>query len=85
MLDRALAAVVTPGNAENAARHVWGYFKTISTDKERDVFSRKLARYRDGKLSLQAVHKALKLLALQYEASYLLQSLYFEDWRGAGA
>lgn len=85
LLDQALAAGVTPGNAENAAQHVWGYFKDKATDKERDAFFQKLSRYRDGKLSLHAVHNALYQLVIQYGEPYLLQSLYFEDWRGAGA
>lgn len=79
-LDAALASDIRPGNAENAAQHVWGYFKGKVTEKEREAFFRQLARYRSGAASLSSVRRMLYKLAQTHGESYLLQSLYFEEW-----
>ena len=80
LLDAALATEIKPGNAENAAQHVWGYFKGKATDKERLAFFRQLERYRSGTASLATVRRMLYKHAQTHGESYLLQSLYFEEW-----
>ena len=80
LLDAALARDISPGNAENAAQHVWGYFKGKAAEKEKLAFFRQLERYRAGTASLATVRRMLYKHAQTHGESYLLQSLYFEEW-----
>lgn len=80
LLDTALSEEIKPGNAENAALHVWGYFKDKVTDKERQSFFKQLERYRSGTNGLGPVRRMLYGLAQKYNESYLLSSLYFDEW-----
>ena len=77
LIEDALAKETQPGGAENAAQHVWGYFKNKSSEKERVQFQRNLENYRTGTVSISTVKRQLLKLAEKYEESYLLQSLYF--------
>lgn len=65
------------GYSENAALHVWGYFKEIATENEEQLFHKKLKQFREGTLSLAAMKRYLWKLAEKYQVSYLLHSLYF--------
>ncbi|MGP6146426.1 UV DNA damage repair endonuclease UvsE [Jeotgalibaca sp. A122] len=60
-----------PGYIENAAEHVWGYFKDQATPAERKQFERNLAKGAPAPIKRQ-----LLKLATKYEVDYLLQSLY---------
>ena len=76
-IEDALAKETQPGAAENAAQHVWGYFKSKATPQERKVFEKKIENYRNGTGSLGTVKRQLFKLAMKYDEKYLLQSLYF--------
>lgn len=65
------------GYSENAALHVWGYFKEIATENEGQVFHKKSEKFREGTLSLAALKRYLWKLAEKYQVSYILRSLYF--------
>lgn len=65
------------GYSENAALHVWGYFKNMATEKEEQTFRKRLEKYREGTLSLAALKRYLWKLTEKYQVNYLLQSLYF--------
>ncbi|PTQ85926.1 UV-damage endonuclease [Trichococcus patagoniensis] len=77
LIDTAFAEEIRPGYAENAAAHVWGYFKKHATDAERRQYEKNLANYRNGTGTLATVKRQLFKLAEKYETEYLLQSLYF--------
>jgi UV DNA damage endonuclease len=77
LIDAAYAEEIRPGYAENAAAHVWGYFKKQATDAERRQYEKNLANYRKGIGTLSALKRQLFKLTEKYEAEYLLQSLYF--------
>ncbi|SFF03687.1 UV DNA damage repair endonuclease UvsE [Trichococcus pasteurii] len=77
LIDTAFAEEIRPGYAENAAAHVWGYFKKHVTDAERRQYEKNLASYRNGTGTLAILKRQLFRLAEKYEAGYLLQSLYF--------
>ena len=77
LIDTAFAEELRPGYAENAAAHVWGYFKKHATDTERRQYEKNLANYRNGSGSLATVRRQLFKLAIKYEDTYLIQSLYF--------
>ena len=77
LIDTAFAEEPHPGYAENAAAHVWGYFKKQATDAERRQYEKNLANFRNGTCMLATLKRQLFKLAEKYETNYLLQSLYF--------
>ncbi len=77
MVEEAENLEAAPGNAENAALHVWGYFKNTATESEKAAFLRKLEAYRKGEAKLAAVKNHLWKIALKYRIEYLLNSYYF--------
>ena len=77
LIDTAFAAEPSPGYAENAAAHVWGYFKKHATETERRQYEKNLSNYRNNTGTLATLKRQLFKLAEKYETDYLLQSLYF--------
>ena len=77
IIEDSLAKETQSGAAENAAQHVWGYFKSKATPQERLVFAKNMENYLTGKGSLATVKRQLFKLATKYEEKYLIQSLYF--------
>ena len=77
LIDTAFAEEPHPGYAENAAAHVWGYFKKHATDTERKQYEKNLANYRNNTGTLAILKRQLFKMAEKYEVDYLLQSLYF--------
>jgi len=77
LIDTAFAEEIHPGYAENAAAHVWGYFKKHASDAERKQYEKNLTNYRNGSGRLATLKRHLFRLAQKYESEYLLQSLYF--------
>ena len=77
LIDTAFAEEPHPGYAENAAAHVWGYFKKHATDTERKQYEKNLANYRNNTGTLATLKRQLFKVAEKYEVDYLLQSLYF--------
>jgi len=77
LVEHAAAQEVLPGHAENAAMHVWGYFRDLATEQEKNIFFRLLSKFLAGQGSLPALKNQLNRLAMRYQESYLLQSLYF--------
>ena len=77
LIDTAFAEEIHPGQAENAAAHVWGYFKKHATEAERRQYEKNLVNYRNGSGTHATLKRHLFRLAQKYESEYLLQSLYF--------
>ena len=77
LIDAVFTEEIRPGYAENAAAHVWGYFKKNATDTERSQYEKNLTHYRNNTGTLETLKRQLFKLAEKYETDYLLQSLYF--------
>ena len=77
LIDTVFAEEPHPGCAENAAAHVWGYFKKHATDTERRQYEKNLANFRTGSGTRATLKRQLFRLAQKYQSEYLLQSLYF--------
>ena len=77
LIDAVFTEEIRPGYAENAAAHVWGYFKKNATDTERSQYEKNLTNYRNNTGTLETLKRQLFKLAEKYETDYLLQSLYF--------
>ncbi|OUL07530.1 UV damage repair endonuclease UvsE [Sedimentibacter sp. SX930] len=76
-INTAFAEELHPGYAENAAAHVWGYFKKNASESERRQYEKNLANFRNGTGTLATLKRQLFILAEKYDSDYLLQSLYF--------
>jgi UV DNA damage endonuclease len=77
LIEHALATEVTVGNAANTALHLWGYFKELASNTEKNRFFSKLERYQQGTSSLHVLKACLWKMAVQYQQDYLLASYYF--------
>ena len=77
LVEAALREEVSPGNAENAALHVWGYFKKDAQANEKEQFLRRLSTFRKGESAAAPYKNYLLRLARKYDRKYLLDSLYF--------
>lgn len=76
-IDEAMKEEVTIGNAENAALHVWGYFKNIVDIKEKESFLKSIDNYKKGKVSINVIKNKLLKMAVKYNEKYLKNSYYF--------
>ena len=77
LTEEALASPEIPGQAVNAASHVWGYFKNRASEAEKRRFESLLASVPAGKTDLKLVKKSLLRLAEKYQEDYLLKGYYF--------
>ena len=77
LLEQALAQPLTPGNALNAAQHVWGYLDELATPAEKKKVLEKFQILKTSLLPLPSLKKQFYTLAQQQKQTYLLQSLYF--------
>lgn len=76
-VDEALERTPDVGMRVNAAQHVWGYFSSRATQKEKERFETLLEKYTEGRGSIDAVKRHLFKLSQRYEEDYLRRSLYF--------
>jgi len=76
-VEEALSLEETIGNQSNAAEHVWGYFKKISTPKEKSHFQELLQAYQAGNLPFTKLKAFLWKMTLKYDEKFLLKSYYF--------
>ncbi|MBE6064495.1 UV DNA damage repair endonuclease UvsE [Clostridium sporogenes] len=77
LIENGLQKESNVGNSINAASHVWGYFKDIATEKEKNNFLNNIERYRQGKTSIKTVKNILWKMTVKYNREYLLNSYYF--------
>lgn len=76
-LQHALATNPTKGSLLNAYQHVWGYFKKIATEAEKERYCQLLEEFSVEK---DVFLPFLQFLAQKYEVTYLLESkLLFDD------
>lgn len=77
IIEQALNKQTDVGEAINAAEHVWGYFKAVATDKEKQLFIDNIHKYKKGCIELKAIKSFLLKMTLKYDQKYLLESYYF--------
>jgi len=77
LIEDALKMEITKGNAVNSAQHVWGYFKDLALEKEKEEFLKKLLQYENEQITLKALKNFLFKMALKYKINYLLENYYF--------
>lgn len=77
IIETSLSMQENKGFAVNAARHVWGYFKTVCTASEKAAFEQLIGGYSAGHFPLSRVKNMLLRLSEKYHIFYLLDSYYF--------
>lgn len=77
LLEHALILAVQPGDAVNAAMHIWGYFKAIAEESEKKKFISLLENYQKGETSTRPIKNLLYRLSKRYGQQYILESYYF--------
>jgi UV DNA damage endonuclease len=77
ILECAMARKEEKGHAINALQHVWGYFKDLSTENEKNSFMKLVDGYMKSEASLLTVKNYLKKLTIKYNQEYLKNSYYF--------
>lgn len=77
LIENALGTPLKIGPSINALDHVWGYLNKHVRDKEKDKFQSLKEAAEKELPALPKAKRYLYKLAEKYEASYLLQSLYF--------
>jgi UV DNA damage endonuclease len=75
-IEVAMENEITKGNAINALTHVWGYFKKVAEEKEKNIFLKSIEDYKQGKKSLATIKNILFKMAVKYDESYILNSYY---------
>lgn len=78
LIDEAMTTQVRPGNAVNAAQHIWGYFKDSYNDETRIKFDKTLQKASTGESTIP-MKRLLWKMAEEQQQKYLLESLYFMD------
>ncbi len=68
---------IAVGNSINAAMHIWGYFKDIASDKEKNDFFKSIEAYKQEKVSVSSIKNKLWKMTVKYNQLYLLNSYYF--------
>ncbi len=78
IIESALQKPQQIGHSINALQHVWGYFKDVASDKEKEKFIKDLRKYQEGKTTVSSIKSCLRKMAVKYEQTYLIDSYYFD-------
>ncbi|MBN4908442.1 YbgA family protein [Staphylococcus sp. EG-SA-13] len=73
-IDDAKAIVPTKGSIINTYDHMWGYFKKIATEEERNQYLQYKSQYQENEIQYQCLIKFIYKLAVKYNQKYLLES-----------
>nr|WP_300001590.1 UV DNA damage repair endonuclease UvsE [Tissierella sp.] len=77
LIDGALEKEPSQGSMINSASHVWGYFKDLASEKEKNKYESYINSFMRGSYSINAVKGLLLKYAAKYRINYLLESYYF--------
>lgn len=77
MINLILAKEDDKNQIINTLYHVWGYFKKVTTAKEKAHFFNLLDLFKEEEQDLSQIKSVLYKYALKYNTSYLLNSYYF--------
>ncbi len=75
-IEKSMDKKTEKGDAVNAARHVWGYFKRKASENEKTRFEKTLKNFFSGDSQIKSVKNNLLNLSKKYGEDYLLQGYY---------
>ena len=76
-IEASLDQKASPGNARNAAQHVWGYVDRLASPRENRQVLSDMEKFEDDPAAVGRVKRKLFALAEKNGNTYLLNSLYF--------
>lgn len=74
LIEQAFEVKPTKGSVENAYNHLWGYFKKICTEEERETSKQMKAGFMSDEVSRDELLQFISHLADKYEVEYLQNS-----------
>lgn len=74
MIKEAIQTPPTHGSVINAYDHMWGYFKKIATEEEKETAAKLKQQFKNQDSSIEDLLSFLKSLAYQYDVQYLKDS-----------
>jgi len=77
LLEDALQKDINIENSVNAAQHVWGYFKSKTTEAEKRSCLKSIELLKKGETFTMATKNILWKMTVKYEEKYLMNSYYF--------
>lgn len=78
LIDSCLSLPETKQSQINAMQHVWGYFKKVASEKEKQQFLLKLDKYSLDEVKAVTVLRYLRKLADVYDVVYLKSCYYLK-------
>lgn len=76
LIDEALRTSPSPGQAVNAAQHIWGYLSGLADEKTSQIFEKNIEKVYQGG-STVTLKRQIWTLVIKQQQEYLLDSLYF--------
>lgn len=77
LIEESLEMEEDRASSVNALQHVWGYFKSVASDKEKKRALKMIEDYQAGEINKSRIKNFLNKLAVNYEMDYLIDSYYF--------
>ncbi len=81
LLEEAYQIPPADGSVMNAYHHMWGYFKKICTEDERETARLLEERFRSGDTDRDRLLKFIAVMADQYEVEYLQNASVLSPYR----
>lgn len=78
MIDRALLLEEQKGEVINSLQHIWGYFKKLAQQQEKEEFFSLIAEYEQGRVCMEKPLGYLFILLKKYPNNYLKNSNIFD-------
>lgn len=70
----------TPGSWINALSHMFGFFKSDLSSKEKVFFMKTLEEYRDERIPLSVLFRLIESWAIKYDVKYLLEQTILQPY-----
>lgn len=78
LIKDALNVPPSKGSVLNVFDHMWGYFKKVCTDDEKEMYKKLKAEFTDSQNTEEDLLNFIKQQAEKYNTEYLLQSSILE-------
>ncbi|RRJ35865.1 DUF1722 domain-containing protein, partial [Pseudomonas aeruginosa] len=79
MIEHAITIEPSQGSVINAYDHMWGYFKKLATDEEKQSAQTLKQQFVNHDVSIHDLMSFLNILAIKYEVHYLQQSTVLKE------
>lgn len=77
LIEKGLNILPNTKEELNSIYHIWGYFKQISTQQEKEKLNSLISVYKQDQSKISTLRKFLYKLGIKYNISYIINSYYF--------